>query len=158
MAFQPSAFQFNAFQMAIDRVARSGVIRLWLMALTEALNKEVKPSLKVTKKDKVKLQTVVENADGSATIDAVKVEQKKEVPSAKIKLAKPLKRAVTEKEYKKLDLPTPTETAEYLLNTLVLQATNQVWAEEQVLLLLKQALEMQQEEDMILESAIIMLM
>lgn len=160
MSFQPTAFQFNAFQTAIDKVNRSGVVRLWLMALTEALNKKsetvVKKPEAVLKK---KLAHVKENKDGSATIDGKKTKKTPtEVVAIELSPVKPLKRVVTEKDYQKIYLPTPDQTAEYLLNTLVLQSNNQVWAEGQVLNLLKEAIEIQREEDLILEAAITMLL
>lgn len=158
MSFQPTAFQFNAFQTAIDKVNRSGVVRLWLMALTEALNKKPEP---IVKKPEAALKNksyhVKENKDGSATIDGNKVKKTPaEVVAADLKPVKPLKRAITEKDYQKIDLPTPDQTAEYLLNLLVLQSDNQVWAEGQVLNLLKEAIEIQREEDLILEAAVTM--
>lgn len=158
MAFQPSAFQYNAFQQAVNRAERSGVMRLWVAQLTEAMNK--KPEVVEVKDEKAPelLRYTTEN-DGSIVVqDAQKATKvaAKDIKARPLKAPKQLKRTVTPVTYQKLNLPTPTETAEYLYNSVALHTEEQLWAEEQVLVLLQKAIlqkQIQEEDGIIIQAA-----
>jgi hypothetical protein len=147
MAFQPNAFQLDAFQWASNNATRSGVIRLWLSELTAELNDlNVKPEeAKKEEKRAVKVRFVSSPSKDTKPFEAKVTRTPKEYNDDGIKVvALPLRA---------MHLPAPQDTALYLLEKIATDVKVMSWTESDVLYALKEAIE-EREEDEIISKAV----
>lgn len=161
MAFQVDAFQLDAFQWAVTNNQRSGVVRLWLAKLTAELNgipwdEDATPEVMRKAAPKKVIEKVVETADGGALVGNKparvvfkKAPVLKKEPTAEERIASHPHVAM---------LPTPTETASYLLEKIGAGGKQMLWDAETVLNTLKLAVEEDQEEEDMLEAVARMLL
>lgn len=158
--FQPNAFQLDAFQWALENNQRSGVVRLWLTKLTAELNgmsdgvdtEKEKPLEVIAPKKKTLVVSLT--ADGGALVGK---------PIKKKLSTKPEPEETQEVDVKALPLraqalPSAQETSSYLLSKASLIGKTEIWTEEKVLALLKEAVDDDKEEEELLEIAVQLLL
>ena len=173
MSFSPDVFQLNAFQWAADNVKRSGVVRMWLSEITARLNgipygdeeeAQAKKEALAKRPAPPKPEIITEQADGSVIVG--KIGQKKkpiikgtqnvnQLPTFK---SPPSGTRLQPQQLAKRQLPTPRETTDFILGNIANDTQNQLWSEESVLKVLKQAAADNLAEEQLLEEMAIKLL